>query len=139
MYRVFANCVRPWSVISVFLVLVFAYSSASFAQEKPVTKTAGVDDSAMGAYRALAELSFEAFQRGDKATAAELARVLECTWDKGEKDLRKTKPQVWSWIDESMDRYIKPIIGFGYGEKAPEPVVVEAAYEEYLVELKLTD
>jgi hypothetical protein len=29
----------------------------------------------------LAQLSFQAFQRGDNATAATLARVLERTWD----------------------------------------------------------
>ena len=37
------------------------------AQEKPeskITQTAGVDNTRMGAYRALAQLCFQAFQRG---------------------------------------------------------------------------
>src|ERR1700734_758831 len=43
-----------------------------------------VDDTHMGSYRALAELSHEAFEKGDVARAAVLARILERTWDKGE-------------------------------------------------------
>lgn len=136
MYRLFANGGRFRSTTCLLVLLVFTYRS-SFSQDKTRTKTAGVDDSAMGAYRALAQLSFQAFQKGDNTTAAELARVLERTWDQGEQDLHKRSPQAWIWIDESMDRYVKPLMR--YGEKAPDPIVVEAAYNEYLVELKLAD
>src|ERR1700753_4239360 len=47
---------------------------------KKVTQAAEVDNTRMGSYRALAQLSFQAFQKGDSATAAELARILERTW-----------------------------------------------------------
>jgi hypothetical protein len=49
------------------------------AQGTKATQTAGVDNSRMGAYRALAQLAYQAFQKGDNATASELARVLERT------------------------------------------------------------
>ena len=62
---------------------VFATASC-FGQEMNVTQTAGVDNTRMGAYRALAQLSYQAFQKGDNATEAELARILEGTWDQGE-------------------------------------------------------
>ena len=41
-------------------------------------------DPTMGAYRALAQLYFQAFQKGDILAAAELARNLERTWDGAE-------------------------------------------------------
>jgi len=47
------------------------------AQEKRPSQTAGVDNTKMGTYRALAELTFQAFEKGDNATAAKLARILE--------------------------------------------------------------
>ena len=54
------------------------------AQEKRFPQTAGVDDSKMGPYRALAQLAYAASQKGDNALAAKLARILERTWDKAE-------------------------------------------------------
>jgi hypothetical protein len=66
-------------------LVLCAYSIMSCAgQDKKVSQTAGVDNTRMGAYRALAQLSFQAFQRGENATAAELAHILERTWDQGE-------------------------------------------------------
>ena len=68
------------------LVLVLAVAMASGAaakqanaQEKKSPQTAGVDDTKMGPYRALAQLSFTAIQKGDTATASKLARILERT------------------------------------------------------------
>jgi hypothetical protein len=52
------------------------------AQEKHSPRTAGVDDTKMGPDRALTQLAVAASQKGDNATAAELARILERTWDK---------------------------------------------------------
>jgi hypothetical protein len=54
------------------------------SQEKKVTQTAGVNNTRMGAYPALAQLAYQAFQKGDNSAAAELARILERTWDQGE-------------------------------------------------------
>jgi len=96
-----------------------------------------VDNTKMGAYRALAELSYQAFQKGDNATAAVLARILERTWDKGEGDLRKSSPDTWSAIDSSMDGFIKPVMG--YASSAPDPAKVEAAYNTFLEKLKQAD
>src|SRR5882762_4344216 len=66
------------------VVLSVVAVTTCVAQERKITQTAGVDNTRMGAYRALAQLSFQAFQKGDNTTAAELARVLERTWDQGE-------------------------------------------------------
>ena len=126
-------------------VLAGVLVSAGAAQDssgKKITQTAGVDNTAMGAYRALAELSFQAFKKGDMATAAELARILERTWDGGEEGngdhaLEKANKDLFEQIDNAMDVYIKPIIH--YPTKAPDPAAVEAAYKDYLDKLKQAD
>jgi hypothetical protein len=96
----------------------------------------------MGAYRALAQLSFEAFKGGDKALAAKLARILERTWDRAEEGsgnntLETTNPTLFRQIDHAMDLFIKPIIG--YEKTTPDPAKIEAAYDEYVSRLKLGD
>jgi hypothetical protein len=119
------------------LILIGALCSRGVAQEKKVTQTAGVDNTSMGAYRALAQLTFQAFHNGDNATAAELARVLERTWDRGESQERaagKPHADAYNQIDAAMDVFIKPIIG--YSRKAPDPSAVEKAYNDYLDKLK---
>ena len=121
-------------------ILATALALPGVAQEKKVTQTAGVDNTNMGSYRALAQLSFQAFQKGDNATAAELARVLERTWDRGESQERaagKPNADLYNQIDRAMDVFIKPIIG--YATKAPDPVAVQAAYDDYLDKLKQAD
>ena len=126
--------------IALFDTAVFAQAAA---QEKKITQTAGVDNTRMGAYRALAQLSFQAFQRGDNATAAELARILERTWDQGEwhntsdGSYCKANRAVCQPIDEAMDGFIKPILD--YAKKAPDPSAVEAAYKEFLEKLRQGD
>jgi hypothetical protein len=123
--------------IGLCMALAGIFSATCVAQDKAPTQTAGVDNTKMGAYRALAQLSFQAFQKGDNATAAELARILERTWDKGEADLSKSNSDVWKQIDGAMDGFIKPVLH--YAAKAPEPAAVEAAYNTYLEKLKLAD
>ena len=59
-------------------------SATGFEPLQTVTQTAGVDNTRMGAYRALAQLTMEPFRNGDAAKAAELARILERTWDQGD-------------------------------------------------------
>jgi hypothetical protein len=96
----------------------------------------------MGAYRALAHLCFEAFKSGDSARAAEMARVLESTWDAAEEDggpnsLGVKNKDLFEQIDQAMDAFIKPILH--YAKKAPDPAAVEAAYQEFLEKLKEGD
>jgi hypothetical protein len=132
------NCGRLLMITACW-VLAGALCSTSVAQDKKVTQTAGVDNTSMGAYRALAQLSFQAFKNGDNVTAAELARVLERTWDGaegggGDHSLGKTNKDAFDEIDKAMDVFIKPIIR--YQAKAPDAAAVEAAYHDYLDKLK---
>ena len=122
--------------------LIAAVPMGWAAQEKKVTQTAGVDNTRMGAYRALAQLSLLAFQKGDSATAAELVRILERTWDAaegggGDHSLGKTKQDLFGQIDHAMDMFIDPIMN--YAAKAPDPTAVQAAYNEFLDRLKQAD
>jgi hypothetical protein len=124
--------------------MVFAAMSVSRvqAQEKKVPQSAGVDNSKMGPYRALAQHTFAEFQKGDSAAAAQLARVLERVWDKGEDyggdtALKKTHPDLFEEIDKAMDDFITPLTD--YKTKTPDPAKVKAAYNAYLEKLKLAD
>ncbi len=117
-------------------------SEPSAAQDRVVTQVAGVDNTAMGAYRALAQLSFQALRKGDLATAAELARILERTWDAAEEvggpnSLAVKNKNLFKQIDDAMDGYIKPIIHFA--TKAPDPAEVSAAYATFLEKLRQGD
>jgi hypothetical protein len=128
-------------VAATCLVLGMGFGGPSAGQEK-TTQTAGVDNNKMGAYRALAELTLQAFQRGDKATAAELARILEKTWDAaeehgGETSLAKRNEGLFEQIDHAMDAFIKPIIR--YAAMSPKLAAVQVAYNDYLEKLQQGD
>jgi hypothetical protein len=117
-------------------------ATLSVPAERAATQVAGVDNSRMGAYRALAHLSFQAFKNGDAATAAELARILERTWDAAEegggpRSLEVTNKDSFEQIDEAMDTFIKPLIH--YTTKVPDPLAVKRAYEDFLSKLKQGD
>jgi hypothetical protein len=133
--RVLSVCV--WFVLGAYAVM------SCPGQEGKVTQTAGVDNTRMGAYRALAQLSFQAFRKGDNSTAAELARILERTWDQGEwknssdNSYCKTNRAVCQPIDHALDAFIGPITN--YSQKAPDPVIVQAAYDDFLGKLKQAD
>src|SRR6267154_5412235 len=99
------------------LLLTGAAISTCVAQDKKVTQSAGVDNTRMGAYRALAQLSFQAFQKGDTAAAAELARILERTWDAAEegggpRSLVVRNKDLFEQLDKAMDTFIKPILRY---------------------------
>jgi hypothetical protein len=116
------------------------FASPQTAKRSP--QTAGVDDTKMGPYRALAQLVFAAFQKNDLATAAELARVLERVWDKaedygGDTALSKTNHKVFDEIDKAMDQFITPLVE--YKAKAPDAAKVKAAYNAYLEKLARAD
>lgn len=103
---------------------------------------AGVDNTKMGPYRALAKLAYASFQKGDNATAAELAHILERVWDKaedygGDTALSKTNPTLFKEVDKAMDGFITPLENYAKG--APEATKVKTAYNAYLEQLKLAD
>jgi hypothetical protein len=136
----------PLITKSVWMIVLCTLPAASAvparAQENRPSQTAGVDNSKMGAYRALAELSFQAFRKGDTASSAKLARILERTWDKGEegggeRSLAKTNKELFEQIDNAMDAFIKPLIG--YEKSTPDPAKIEAAYAAFLEKLKQAD
>lgn len=101
------------------------------------SKIADVDNTKMGTYRALAQLSFRFFQEGDKPTAATLARILERSFDQGEEGLRKASPKVYKEIDQAMDDFIHPIMR--YATQQSDPEAVRSALAKYLEKLKLAD
>jgi hypothetical protein len=108
------------------------------AQEKRAPQTAGVDNTKMGPYRALAQLAYAASQKGDHAGAATLAKILERAWDKaedygGDTALSKTNHAISEQIDKAMDQFI------AHPSSAPDAAKLKAAYTLYLEKLKLAD
>lgn len=130
------------AVGAIVISLGVATGLTSVAQEKHFPQTAGVDDSKMGPYRALAQLAFAASQKGDNALAAKLARILERDWDKaedygGESALSKTNHALFDEIDKAMDRFIAPLVA--HVASAPDQAALKAAYNAYLEKLKQAD
>jgi hypothetical protein len=127
-------------LLSAFVALV---SMPCSGQEKSIRQTAGVDNTRMGAYRALAQLAFQAFQRGDEATAAELSRILERTWDQGEwknssdGSYCKVNRTLCQPIDHAMDVFIGLLMNSM--KRAPDRAAVEAAYNDFLSKLRLAE
>jgi hypothetical protein len=121
---------------------IAAVAPVALGQEARQPQTSGVDNTKMGPYRALAHLAFAALQKGDGATAAQLARVLERVWDKGEDyggdtALSKTNPELFKQIDKAMDEFITPLENFS---KVPvDAAKVKVAYSAYLEKLKMAD
>ena len=121
------------------LALLFANSAA--AQTK-APQSAGVDNTKMGPYRALATLAFNASLKGDTATAATLAKILERTWDKsedygGDTALSKTNKKLFDEIDKAMDQFVGLLVE--HPNAAPDPARLRAAYTNYLDKLKAAD
>ena len=126
-------------MICAFCVVALAATWTCNAQRKAPAQTAGVDNTPMGVYRALTQLTMEAFMSGDNAKAAELARILERAWDAAEehggpKSLVMRNKDLFEQLDRSMDDFIKPIMY--HAAKAPDPAVVQAAYDTFLEALK---
>ena len=123
-------------------LLAFVAAASALAQEKKIAQTNGVDNSKMGAYRALAQHMYADFQKGDLAAAAELGTILERLWDKaeeygGDTALSKTNRKLFDEIDKAMDQFITPITEAK--GKPPDPAKVKAAFNAYLEKLKLAD
>jgi hypothetical protein len=129
-------------LIAFAIVVSLALVSLSVAQDRKNSQTAGVDNTKMGPYRALAQLAYAASQKGDYATAATLAKVLERAWDKGEDyggdtALSKTNHARFEEIDKAMDQLLSLLI-----ERTTPPVDparLKVAYNSYLEKLKLAD
>ena len=62
--------------VALAIFLSAALTSISVAQERKNPQTAGVDNTKMGPYRALAQVAYAASQKGEYTTAATLAKVL---------------------------------------------------------------
>lgn len=127
--------------MAVLLVLGSTAAPASFAQEKHAPQTAGVDDTKMGPYRALAQLAYAAMQKGDNVTAAKLTRILERNWDKaedygGDTALSKMNHALFEQIDKAMDVFINMI---EKNAATPDMNAIKTAYNAYLDKLKLAD
>jgi hypothetical protein len=133
---------QTFAAVWVVGFLVCATPQLSMAVDAKPASVAGVDNAPMGAYRSLAQMSFEAFQAGDPTRAAKLARILERTWDKGEeyggdRALSKKNKALFEQIDAAMDAFIKPII---HAEiKSPDLVATKAAYEAFVTKLSQAD
>jgi hypothetical protein len=134
--------VRPFFILVAGFLLVFIALASNSAQEKKVAQLNGVDNSKMGAYRALAQHIYNDFQKGDIAAAAELGRVLERVWDKaeeygGDTALAKTNRKLFDEIDKAMDQFITPLTEAK--GKPPDAAKVKAAFNLYIDKLKLAD
>ena len=128
------------SFLIAFLVIL-TLANPCAAQTKG-SQTAGVDNTKMGPYRALAQLAFNASQKGDNATAATLAKILERTWDKsedygGDTALAKTNKQIFEEIDKAMDAFVSLLME--HTNSAPDAARVRTTYNNYIEKLKLGD
>jgi hypothetical protein len=128
--------------VALLSFLLAAIGLARAAQPIAGQQKSATENTKMWPYKALAQLSYEAFEKGENAKAAELAHVLERVWDKsedygGETALSKTNADLFKKIDSAMDEFINPIMD--YAKKAPDKAKVKAAYNGYLEKLKLAD
>jgi hypothetical protein len=135
-----ACCVAAAPVVVPATIRVPSHLLIPQAAHQP--PNAGVDNTKMGPYRALAKLAYASFQKGDSATAAELAHILERVWDKaedygGDTALSKTNPTLFKQVDKAMDDFITPLENYAKG--ASEAAKVKTAYNAYLEQLKLAD
>lgn len=126
----------------ILATLLLAHPGAAQAPERKAAQTAGVENTKMGPYRALAQLAFNFSQKGDNATAATLAKILERTWDKsedygGDTALSKTNKQLFDEIDKAMDQFVSLLVD--HAASAPDPARLRAAYTNYLDKLKQAD
>ena len=127
---------------SLFALLLALFSPNSALAQTKAPQTAGVDNTKMGPYRALATLAFNASLKGDNSTAATLAKILERTWDKsedygGDTALSKTNKKLFDEVDKAMDQFVSLLVD--HPTTAPDPARLRAAYSNYLEKLKQAD
>lgn len=129
-----------WYFLPVLVLVLLSLTSIAAQTKAP--QTAGVDNTKMGPYRALATLAFNASQKGDNSTAATLAKILERTWDKsedygGDTALSKTNKKLFDEVDKAMDQFVSLLVE--HPTSAPDPARLRAAYTNYLEKLKGAD
>lgn len=119
----------------VFLVSVLVWTYSFGSQPVPV------ENSKTGIYKALAQLTLQSFENGDRETAATLAQILEQTWEQveqdGERGLKRTNPELFQAIGQAMRAFTAPLID--YKKRRPQSTTVESAYSAYLEKLKAAD
>ena len=142
MTKRFISRFTPLAAFLAAILLTATLAGTAVSQEKKVAQTNGVDNTKMGAYRAIAQHIYADFQKGDVAGAAEMGRVLERLWDKaedygGDSALSKKNKQLFEEIDKAMDAFLTPL--WEAKAKPPDPAKVKAAYNTYLEKLRLAD
>ena len=92
----------------------------------------------MRGYRKTADLTYQAFQKGDITSAQTLAGKLWADWRSGEsQDLMKSDHNSWLAITVSLRLFVMPMIL--YQPNRPDPAQEASAYREYLANLKQAD
>lgn len=132
-----------WFVVFVFLLMSLGLGSGSGIAQEKLPAVGGVDDSTMGPYRALAEMGYSAFQKGQFADATKILRVLEMVWNRDEVKKEQTSID-YQQIHRSMLGLMMVIAN---RELAPpnEPISeegqkeAERAYRQYLEDLGKID
>jgi hypothetical protein len=142
LFGTFRNTSKSVRIFLTSLSFLAATAEPRSAQDQRPSQTAGVDNTRMGAYRALAELSYEAFQKGDRLLAAKLARILERAWAKGEdlggrRALANTDPDLFEKANRAMAAFSKPLIDCQ--KTTPDALKVGSAYRLFLDLLKQAD
>ena len=126
---------RPWISIAILVALpvsgTIAASAHAPAPTVNLSKPAPGDDN-MTPYRKLAEDTLTAFKAHDLPMAKKKAKELETAWDRNEKALQKSAPEVWNQIDKAMDDFIKPL-----ATKNPDAAKVQTAYDTFIAKLQL--
>jgi hypothetical protein len=138
---------RRWIGV-VVLLMALAHPGRGTAQssgsEKPIVLDSYVKMHKMDVYRALAELAFRAYQRGDVDTAKTLCEILNASWNNmeritangvGQGRLEKQNRDLCMKIDGAMDAFVEPLTT----SEKPDLRVVEKSYSNYLELLKLAD
>src|SRR5947207_3283123 len=102
--------IRPLLALLLVLLTAGAANAPAWGQGKKVAQQNGVDNSKMGAYRALAQHVYADFQKGDLAAAALMAKVLERLWDKAddygeETALVKTQHGQFGNVDKAKEGF----------------------------------
>jgi hypothetical protein len=140
-------------VIRLICILTCTLLSATMickggAQEERQKRFAGVDNTKVGNYRALAQLALQASKEGDNPRAAELGRILENSWDvAGFSDqnwpIGPNRQALQARVDSNMDGFINLLKQ--YREKrpsasvGPNPAEIQSAYDSYIESLDLAD
>jgi hypothetical protein len=126
---------RTWLRIAVLLTFS-VWGTVAVSAESPRlldrSAIAAAADDNMTPYRNLAEDTLKAFKAHDLAAARKKGKELETAWDKNEKALQKSSPEVWKQIDKAMDDFIKPLQA-----KAPDAAKVQTTYDAFIAKLKL--